>query len=274
MKVQINPLTSNPTNQAQTAELSRVPRVWRADWRMTLFVLIMLPLVLFLAVWQLDRAAYKQSLMDAYFDKLGALPMELASDPTAAIAPEPFTRVRINGSFLPLQLLLDNQIENGKPGYWVYAPFTTGGATWLVNRGWVAAPRLRTDLPDVAALPTGEVSLVALVWPDTGTLPLFGNKSLQRENDLVVRMQRLDIPALEAMLGTPITGKELRLEAGQPGVLKAAPQTMGFGVERHQGYAFQWFGLAVALVTLYYFYGRSALSNKADRTNDKQDIAT
>ena len=217
---------------------------------MTLFVVLMLPLVLGLGFWQLERASYKQALMDAYLDNLGALPVTLTDDPN------PFTRVRVRGNYLPIQLLLDNQIDAGTPGYWVYAPFTADGITWLVNRGWVAGPRLRTDLPAVPELPQGEVTIVALAWPDTGMLPLFGEEPMQRINAGVVRMQRLDIAALEALLELPLRAQELRLEAGQPGVLKAAPQVIGFGVARHQGYAFQWFGLALALITLYYFYGR------------------
>jgi len=165
---------------------------WSADWRMTLFVVLMLPLVVGLGFWQLERAAYKQGLMDAYFDKLGALPVPLAADPT------PFTRVRVRGSYLPIQLLLDNQIDAGTPGYWVYAPFTADGVTWLVNRGWVAGPRLRTDLPVVPELPQGEVTIVALAWPDTGMLPLFGEESIRRVSADIVRMQRLDIAALNS----------------------------------------------------------------------------
>jgi len=43
---------------------------------------------------------------------------------------------------------------------------------------------------------------------------------------------------------------------------------MGFGVERHQGYAFQWFGLAVALVVGYFFFRRS-VSTSTNQTNVK-----
>ena len=45
--------------------------------RMGVFVLVMLPIVIGLGIWQLERAAYKQGLMDAYFDKLGGLPKPL-----------------------------------------------------------------------------------------------------------------------------------------------------------------------------------------------------
>jgi len=103
--------------------------------RMALFVIVMLPLVIGLGFWQLQRAAYKQSLMDDYFDKLGGLPTALSG----AFVPEAFTRVRVRGSYADINLLLDNQVNNSRQGYWVYTPFTSEGATWMVNRGWFEA---------------------------------------------------------------------------------------------------------------------------------------
>ena len=101
---------------------------------------------------------------------------------------------------------------------------------------------------------------------------------MEQFNEQTWRMQRLDFDALreripEAVLPTLSQAVELRLEAAQPGVLKALPQTIGFGVERHKGYAFQWFGLAVALVVGFYFYRRSfAQSNLArEQTNILQE---
>jgi len=92
-------------------------------------------------------------------------------------------------------------------------------------------------------------------------LPLFGKAVAEPLNDLSWRLQRLDFAvvssALESVGVRDLRQAELRLEAAQPGVLQALPQTIGFGVERHQGYAFQWFGLAVALLAGYFFYRRS-----------------
>jgi len=225
--------------------------------RMALFVIVMLPLVVGLGVWQLQRAAYKQSLMDGYFAKLGGLPMQLS----AGSAPEPFSRVRARGSYTAINLLLDNQVNESRQGYWVYTPFTSEGATWMVNRGWLEAPQHRHELPQIPPAPEGEVDVVAIVWPDTGMLPLFGNEVAEQLNDRTWRLQRLDFEAISVELKDLKVGDlkkvELRLEAIQPGVLHALPQTIGFGVERHQGYAFQWFGLAVALIAGYFFYRRS-----------------
>jgi len=225
--------------------------------RMAVFVMVMLPLVIGLGIWQLQRAAYKQSLMDDYFAKLGGLPTQLSG----ALTPEPFTRVRARGRYSDINLLLDNQVNESRQGYWVYTPFTSEGATWMVNRGWFEAPQQRHELPQIPPAPEGEVDVVAIVWPDTGMLPLFGNEVAEQLNDRTWRLQRLDFEAISVELKDLKVGDlkkvELRLEAIQPGVLHALPQTIGFGVERHQGYAFQWFGLAVALIAGYFFYRRS-----------------
>jgi len=84
--------------------------------RMAVFVMVMLPLVIGLGIWQLQRAAYKQSLTDDYFAKLGGLPTQLSG----ALTPEPFTRVRARGRYSDINLLLDNQVNQSRQGYWVY----------------------------------------------------------------------------------------------------------------------------------------------------------
>ena len=225
--------------------------------RMALFVIVMLPLVIGLGIWQLQRAAYKQSLMDEYFARLGGLPIQLSG----ALVPEPFTRVRLRGNYSKTNLLLDNQVNQSRQGYWVYTPFTSEGATWMVNRGWFEAPQQRHELPQIPPAPEGEVDVVAIVWPDTGMLPLFGNAVSEQLDKVTWRLQRLDFEAvgraIEGLGLRDLRKVELRLEAIQPGVLQALPQTIGFGVERHQGYAFQWFGLALALIVGYFFYRRS-----------------
>jgi len=231
--------------------------------RMTVFVIVMLPLVIGLGVWQLHRAAYKQSLMDDYFDKLGGLPTPLSESGSGEAIPDAFTRIRARGSYTGINLLLDNQVNDSRQGYWVYTPFIASGSTWVVNRGWFAAPAGRDELPQIPPVPEGEIDVVAIVWPDTGMLPLFGEAVAEQMNDNTWRLQRLDFEAFTGELNTlelrNLKAVELRLEVLQPGVLLALPQTIGFGVERHQGYAFQWFGLAIALIIGYFFYRRSIL---------------
>ncbi|WP_180125819.1 SURF1 family protein [Rhodoferax sp. BLA1] len=70
--------------------------------------------------------------------------------------------VAAQGVWLPDSIIyLDNKIYQQRVGYQVLTALQLDGSPLvvLVNRGWVAAPRLRSDLP-VVATPSGQVSLV------------------------------------------------------------------------------------------------------------------
>jgi cytochrome oxidase assembly protein ShyY1 len=215
---------------------------------MTTFVVIMLPVLLALGRWQLDRAAEKRAYLDAFIDRQGALPV--LADTEAA----DFQRLRLTGHFEPEhQFLLDNQVSGGHVGYWVVTPFTTSdGRRWLINRGWAPAPTHRETLPDVPA-PTGTVSIVAVNWPDMGLPPLLGEDFWAP--GWPKRVQRLDVARMAAVLGDDTRPMQLRLEAGQPGVLVAPPLQLPVTPAKHTGYAVQWFALAVVLAAGYLAYG-------------------
>ena len=60
-------------------------------------------------------------------------------------------------------LFLDNKIYRSRPGYYVLTPLQLSGsdAVVLVNRGWIGAPRLRSDIPSVPT-PAGEIEVVGV----------------------------------------------------------------------------------------------------------------
>ena len=65
------------------------------------------------------------------------------------------------GRWLPAKtLFLDNKIHRSRPGYHVLTPLRLSGSevVVLVNRGWIPAPRLRSELPTVASA-TGEIEV-------------------------------------------------------------------------------------------------------------------
>ena len=60
----------------------------------------------------------------------------------------------VRGHWLPEKtLFLDNKIHHGRPGYQVLTPMQLSGSSSvvLVNRGWLPAPRLRSDVPSVSS---------------------------------------------------------------------------------------------------------------------------
>ncbi len=223
---------------------------------MTIFVMIFLPLVIGLGYWQLERGAEKRRMEFQYMSKITELPVP----PEHAALSTPFQRVRVTGEFADEIFLVDNQVAAGQTGYWVVQLFVDlTGARLLVNRGFVAAPDARAEMPIVNA-PAGQVTLTGVVWPFTGLIPVLDDDVW--ENVWPRRVQRLDIARMASVVGaSPV---ELRLEGGQPGVSRAAPFAGVLSDAKHRGYAATWFGLAAALVVLYLIYGLKRAREQRD----------
>lgn len=241
--------------------MNRPLRRFAPGWRMSLFVLIMLPILLSLGNWQLRRGAEKEALETDYLARSGALPIDAKSLASVDRDTLAFARLRLRGQYLPQQYyLIDNQVLDGTVGYWVLHRFESeDGRLWLVNRGFTKAAEQRAQLPAIAT-PTGPQTLVAIVWPDTGLVPEFGQSSAADQRPAAAgsvwpqRRQRLDARAMAAEhpRGQAV---ELRLEYGQPGVLQPAPSAFASGADRHRGYAVQWFGLAAVLMIGFVLFG-------------------
>jgi surfeit locus 1 family protein len=220
---------------------------FRPGLRMSVLVILLIPLTVRLGFWQLDRAAQKRAIEDARLASFGALPVDEASMVDAPA----FARVRIEGHFDgDHQFLLDNQTRRGVPGYAVVTPFETiGGRRVLVNRGWVAAPSSRNDLPDPRP-PASTVRIVGVLWAASD-----GTSDVSEWNSgWPKRIERFDGQRMgEALRGSLRT--EFRLEEEQPGSL--APIVLGeeMSATRHVGYAFQWFATALALLVAFVVLG-------------------
>jgi len=224
-------------------------RRWAPGWKMTLFAGLMLPVVVSLGFWQLERAALKRGYEARYFDRMAEPALAMPADFTDA----EFLRVVLAGTFHPEQyFLVDNQIHDGRPGYWVVAVFSAeDGGRWLVNRGWTAAGQLREQLP-VVETPSRPVRITGVLWPDMGMVPLLAEDSWP--TDWPKRVQRLDVGRM-AEAAEAQRAVEIRLESGQPGALVAATLGHDFKAHVHEGYAAQWFGLGLVLSFGYLIFG-------------------
>ncbi len=217
---------------------------------MSVFVLLMLPTVVALGLWQLDRGEQKRTLEMAYLEQMTELPrtaqalLSLGED-------NAFTRVRLAGAFTEEVFLVDNQIHDGVVGYWVVHAFAEdSGEKFLLNRGFVPAGTDRGLLPEVA-LAGDETRVVGMVWPFLGLIPLLDEQPWG--DGYPKRVQRLDVARMAALVDAQPW--EIRLEPGQPGVVEAAPFAALLSDAKHNGYAATWFGLATALTVGYLIFG-------------------
>ncbi len=214
---------------------------------MTLFYVLFLPALISLGFWQLARGAEKRQLETDYLTQLTALPVPVAQLNVA----QRFQRVRLTGRYGNEMYLLDNQVVEGVTGYWVVQVFNEkNGKRYLANRGFWPGGRLRSELPQIPT-PSETVSLVGVVWPFTGLLPVLDDDVWPA--GWPKRVQRLDINRMADVADTQAF--EIRLEAGQPGVQTAAPFAPVLSDAKHNGYAATWFGLAVVLSVGFLVFG-------------------
>lgn len=195
--------------------------------------------------WQLRRAEDKR-LIQARIEAA-------ATQPAVAPGPAPIAwqRIRMGGHWVPESaFLLDNRVHGGRPGYHLFTVFQPGeGLPVLVNRGWLAAGPDRTQLPELAT-PGGQLVVEGTVrQPEAKPFTLASQPGQGR------LWQVLDLPALRDAFRTPLADYVVFQEGdGEDGLVRDWPRP-DTGIDRHRGYAFQWYGLAALAAGLTGYFG-------------------
>ncbi|HXP65447.1 MAG TPA: SURF1 family protein, partial [Steroidobacteraceae bacterium] len=109
----------------------------------TLLAIVLIVMLISLGRWQLNRAAEKRVLYDAFAAGGDAV---LSIDVQTPKAPR-YQHIEAAGHYDGTrQVLIDNMVNGERAGYFVITPFALQGGGWLlVNRGWVPLGRSRTD---------------------------------------------------------------------------------------------------------------------------------
>lgn len=219
---------------------------------MTAAALLALATTLALGRWQLARAAQKLALQ-ASIDHQASLPpldgsaLLALADPAAWL----HRKVTLRGRWMAQRtVFLDNRQMNGRVGLYVLTPMTLEGSTAvvLVQRGWVARNFVdRASMPAVET-PPGVVEVQGRIAPSPAKLYEFGGPEIG-----IIR-QNLDLERFRVELGVPLLAVSVQQTgAGGDGLLRDWPLA-GTGVEKHYGYAFQWFGLSALITILYVWF--------------------
>ena len=193
--------------------------------------------------WQAGRAEEKRLLAAQVARSMGAPPTEISSQEVNRESLVS-TRVAASGRFIDAHTVyLDNKLRRGRPGYEVVTPLRLNGTHVLVNRGWVAAGRTREVLPDVP-VPAGTVRIEGLALAH---LPRALSAGAAPSGKV---RQNLELEAFAQETGLRL--QPIVIEQHSPtgdGLLREWPQP-GYGVEKHETYALQWYSLAVLAVVL------------------------
>ena len=235
----------------------------------SLVAAILLPLFLYLGYWQLQRAEEKR-LLQAEYDSRAAGPAikgEPRLQPPAALQ---FYKVVAKGYYEPdRQILIDNRVHQGQVGYDVITPLRLqdSNVRLLVNRGWIPLGEDRQHLPavdtpqdlqeisGVATVPSEKVFMLAEPEPlDHGWQPVWEN---------------MDMARFAAAVPYPVQPVVVLLDPDSPaGGFTRDWIRLDAGIAVHQGYAFQWFMLAGALIAIYLFM--SLRGSDADKQEENK----
>jgi surfeit locus 1 family protein len=221
-----------------------------------LLALVCVGITCSLGFWQLGRAQTKLD-WQAEITKKGQMPaldgafLGSAQDSEGSRAGLLHRPINLEGEWLaPFTIYLDNRQMNARPGFYVLTPFKlkATGAVVVVQRGWVGRDFTdRTRLPAIQT-PTGLVSVSGLI-----ALPPSKLYALGEEAKAVIR-QNLDLQDFRVETGLPLLEiSVIQQGAASEGLLREWPQ-VATGVEKHYGYAFQWFGLALLIALLYVWF--------------------
>lgn len=228
---------------------------FRPKWVTSLIALAGLLILLALGNWQLDRAHQKQVLYDQYRAR-GNLPTInlnrwITRDTDAVV----WRRVRVSGRYHKhLQILLDNQMHQGRFGYDVFTPMRIDGfGEWvLVNRGWVPASEYRSVLPAIKT-PAGDVTVTGVIKRPLFSGIVLNKNYIEKLPGGVLRTQSINLPRLEKETGITLLPYIVRLDPASPTGFVRHWQVAGSGKERNLGYAFQWFMMAAVVVFIYFY---------------------
>lgn len=206
-------------------------------------------LTLALGNWQLHRADYKRALQ-ARFDQAAVVPAEaIGAGTLSAEGDALFRRVRLTGQYdAAHQIYLDNRVLDGRPGYHVITPLRYGtGQTVLVNRGWLPAEDRRAG--PYSAIPSGTVRIEGIV---TRARQHYLELSAHTVDGAV--WQNLDLERYRSFAGAALADVLiLQVDAPADGLIRSWPRP-DTGVDKHIGYAVQWFALSATIVALYGYF--------------------
>lgn len=232
-------------------------------WIPFVVMLLLVALGVSLAQWQQRRADEKVARATKLEAGNQAAPLALTAAPLLpddAQAIE-YRRVTVTGHFVPAwTVYLDNRPYKGQAGFHVLTPFQIDGSPMhvLVAQGWLPRNNTeRTRIPDYAT-PTGTVTITGIARLNAGHVMELGTAPALAPHAIV---QNADIGQLARASGLALQPFILE-QTVDPAAAPASGQlpvrdwpAPDLGADKHRGYAFQWYALALMAFLFFVFTG-------------------
>jgi surfeit locus 1 family protein len=222
-------------------------RKFRPGWLVTLITIAGCTLFFSLGLWQLERAAYKDSIEQKFETRLEGDYVRM--NIRRALADIEFRKLELHGNYDQRRtMLVDNQLYHGRAGYHVLSPFELSDSEdiVLVNRGWIAVGNSRERLPAIE--PPAMSGIARGIASIPGEDPFrMGQVSLRDSWPQLVPF--IDFESMQEKFDGRLLPLILWLGPEQPGHYVREWDPVWLKPEKSRAYAWQWFAFgAVSLI--------------------------
>ena len=205
-----------------------------------------------LGQWQDRRAGEKLALQARLAERASEAPLVVGAQLLGRDEVE-YRPVSVAGEFVAQwPLFLDNRPQQGKVGFYLLMPFKIAGSNThvLVARGWLPRYNAEHDRLPEFSTPRGTVIVTGVARAGMGKVMQLGEPAVVKPGAILQNLtvdqfadaSKLPVqPFFIEQTGPPVDGERLVRDWPAPAL----------GVEKHQGYAFQWY--ALALMALLFF---------------------
>jgi surfeit locus 1 family protein len=210
----------------------------------SILILATMAFLVSLGFWQLDRADQKRTI-EASIQKANTGVVELIVNQNELLNKE-YYEVRLQGSYISdKQFIYDNQIVDQASGYYVLTPFVLTGQSnaIMINRGFIPWNGRRDQLDDIAVDSSYREIKIQVSRP----IKRIELKTSDISNQFPVLIQAIDFDVIEEISSTSFVDVIGLLDPSSDDgfVRKWEPYTGS--IEKHIGYAIQWFLMALVL---------------------------
>jgi len=219
----------------------------------TLVTVLLLPLLISLGIWQLNRTDEKREILAKQEHKRLMPSLQITSE-TDSLDDIEFRQLNVSGRYLPkYQILVDNKVHHGQVGFYVVTPLQIEGSqsTILINRGWVKATSSREVLPSIET-PEGTVTVQGVAKINTRDIVTVENQN-RLGKDWPALVLWLDIEELDEDIPYSLKPFVLLQDSEPKEDYAREWKVVGSSPEKNMSYAVQWFSLATALLLIFIF---------------------
>ncbi|WP_338770796.1 SURF1 family protein [Massilia sp. METH4] len=230
--------------------------------------LVLVILGIALGRWQDRRAEEKMAVAAELAGGSTAAPLVLGAQ---SIEPQhaQFRRVTATGTFVPdWPVYLDNRPHDGRAGFYVLMPFRIDGTAMhvLVARGWL--PRDVADRQRIAPYPTpqGTITITGVAKPGAGHVMELGDAPPVQAGAIVQNADAAKVAAASGLQLQPFVLEQTSADGSERVLLRDWPKP-DLGVDKHRGYAFQWYALALTALLFFIISGLNIGKSSGTKTD-------